>query len=111
MKGFEIKKDQVVEEQLKAVTKITDRKSNVDVISGFIEITKFIRPLLNTLLVLLVLMIGVLVTSIFIASEVRGLMIAVSGSLCALLLLIILWLVARSFKYAPEIAKGNINGG
>jgi hypothetical protein len=111
MKQYEEKKTQVVTNQRVALEKLVNGRSGTEVLAGFNEVTKFVRPLLYTLIVLLVLMIGVLVISILIPSDVRGLLAAISGSLAALLLLSILWLSARSLKFAPLIAEGRINGG
>ena len=111
MKHYELKKDQLVTDQTAAATKITNHRSKTELISGFNEITKFVRPLLYTLLGLFVLMLGLLVASIFISSDIRTLLITVSASLCALLLACIFGLISRSLSYVPQIVAGNINGG
>jgi|GEM_PF-1788714 hypothetical protein len=111
MKHYEEKKTQTVTNQRMALEKLVNGRNGVDVLVGFNEVTKFVRPLLYTLIVLLILMIIVLAVSILVPSDVRGLLAAISGSLSALLLLSILWLSARSLKYAPVIAEGRINGG
>ena len=111
MKHYEEKKTVVVANQRAALEKIANGRSRTEVLAGFNEVTKFVRPLLYTLIVLFVLMIVLLVISVLIPSDVRGLLVAISGSLAALLLLSIVWLSARSLRYAPLIAQGNINGG
>ena len=110
MKHYEIRKDRIVEEQQIAVLKITNPRTNADLISGFNEVTRFVRVPLYTLFALFFLMLAILVTCIIIPSEFRGLLITIIGSLCALLLGGIFWLIARSLRYAPQIAQGKING-
>jgi hypothetical protein len=111
MKQYEEKKTEVIATQRRALEKIGNNRSNAEVLSGFNEVTKFVRPLLYTLIVLLVVMIALLGGSMFAPPDIRGLMAAVSASLAALLLAAILWLSARSLRYAPQIAHGHINGG
>jgi hypothetical protein len=111
MKHYEEKKPQIVATQRIAVEKIVSGRSNAEVLSGFNEVTKFVRPLLYTLIGLLVAMIVLLGASMFAPPDIRGLMAAISASLAALLLAAILWLSARSLRYAPQIATGHINGG
>jgi hypothetical protein len=111
MKNYEERKTEVVAAQRIAVEKIVSNRSNTEVLSGFHEVTKFVRPLLHTFIVLLVGMIALLGASMFAPADIRGLMAAVSGSLAALLLAGILWLSARSLRFAPQIAHGQINGG
>lgn len=111
MKQYEEKKTEVVATQRTALEKIVNNRSNAEVISGFNEVTKFVRPLLYTLIVLLVVMIALLGGSMFAPPDIRGLIAAISASLAALLLAAILWLFARSLRYAPQIAHGHINGG
>jgi hypothetical protein len=111
MKHFEEKKADVVAEQLAAIPKVTG--ANANALAGLAEITRFVRPLLKTLLVLFVLVVGLLIACLVLPyfAEVRALLATVLGSLCALLLASILWLTARSFSYAQQIAQGRINGG
>jgi len=111
MKKYEIKKDATVVEQQKAVAKITNSSSRTEVISGFNDVTRFVRTPLYALMALFVLMIALLFVCMVIPSDVKGLLIAIVGSLAALLLAGIFWLIARSLRYAPQIAKGNINAG
>ena len=111
MKHYEEKKTEVVATQRIALEKIVSNRSNAEVLSGFNEVTKFVRPLLYTFIVLLVAMIALLGASMFAPADIRGLMAAVSASLAALLLAGILWLSARSLRFAPQIAHGQINGG
>jgi hypothetical protein len=111
MKHYDEKKTQIVASQRVALEKLVNGRSNTEKFVGFNEVIKFVRPLLYTLVVLLILMIGVLVICILVPSDVQGLLVAISGSLAALLLFSILWLIARSLKYSPVIAEGRINGG
>ena len=111
MKQYEDKKTQVVATQRIALDKIVSNRSNTEVLSGFNEVTRFIRPLLYTLIILLVAMIALLVASMFADPDIRGLMATISASLAALLLAAILWLSARSLRFAPQIAHGHITGG
>lgn len=111
MKDQEEKKTHIVANYRVGVDQITNGRTNAEVLAGFNEVTKFVRPLLYTLIVLLILMIVLMVISLLVPSDVRGLLLTMSGSLAALLLLSILWLSARSLKYAPIIAQGRINGG
>jgi len=111
MKQYEVKKADVVAEQLAAIPKITG--GNVNALSGIVEVTRFVRPLLKTLLILFVLVVIFLIASLLLPTfaDVRALLATVLGSLCALLLASMLWLTARSFNYAQQIAQGRINGG
>lgn len=111
MKKYEEKKVQVVAEQREAITKITGSGSNTDVLAGFSEVTKFVRPLLKALIALFVLMTALLVVCVWMPPDVRGLLATVFGGLCAFLLASIMWLSARSLSYAQQIAQGHINGG
>jgi len=111
MKHYEEKKTEVVATQRIAVDKIVSNRSNAEVLSGFHEVTKFVRPMLHTLIFLLVATIVLLGASMFAPSEFRGLMVAVSASLAALFLAAILSLTAYSLRYVPQIAHGQINGG
>lgn len=111
MKHYEEKKTQVVANQRIALEKIVSHRSNVEVISGFHEVTKFVRPLLHTFIALLAATIVLLGASMFAPAEFRGLIAAISASLAALLLAAILWLSAYSLRYAPQIAHGQINAG
>lgn len=111
MKRFEAKKDDVIADQRAAIPKITS--GTADSLAGLAEITRFVRPLLKTLLVLFVLVMASLIACLLLPyfADVRPLLATVFGSLCALLLASILWLTARSFSYAQQIAQGRINGG
>jgi hypothetical protein len=111
MKHYEAKKVQVVAEQREAITKITDSGSNQERLAGFNEVTKFVRPLLNALIALFVLMAALIVGCVWMPPDVRGLLATVFGGLCAFLLAAIMWLSARSLSYAQQIAQGHINGG
>jgi hypothetical protein len=113
MKHYEVKKERVVTEQRKAIAQITGEGDKANLLAGFSEITKFVRPLLKTLLALFVLMTVLLVVCLLLPQfeDVRSLLAAVFGGLCALLLASMLWLSARSLKYAQQIAQGQINGG
>jgi hypothetical protein len=111
MKHFEGKKADVVAEQRAAIPKVTGDDANP--LAGLAEITRFVRPLLKTLLVLFVLVVVLLIASLLLPyfEDIRPLLATVLGSLCALLLASILWLTARSFSYAQQIAQGRLNGG
>ena len=111
MKHYEEKKTDVVAKQRAAIPKVTS--GNASALVGLAEITRFVRPLLKTLLVLFVLVVALLITCLLLPyfAEVRALLATVLGSLCALLLAAMLWLTARSFSYAQQIAQGRINGG
>lgn len=111
MKRYEQKKFDVVAEQRAAIPKITG--GDKDPLAGLIEVTRFVRPLLKTLLGLFILVVALLVACLLLPyfSDVRILLAAVLGSLGALLLASILWLTARSLNYAQQIAQGRINGG
>ena len=111
MKGYEAKKAEVVAGQRAAIPKITGADGNA--LAGLAEVTRFVRPLLKTLLILFVLVVALLIACLLLPyfAEVRALLATVLGSLCALLLASMLWLTARSFSYAQQIAQGRINGG
>jgi hypothetical protein len=113
MKRYETKRDEVVAEQRAAIAQITGSDGHSNLLAGLSEVTKFVRPLLKTLLVLFVLMVGLLVVCLLLPSfaDVRGLLATVFGSLCTLLLAAMLWLSARSLKFAQQIAQGRLNGG
>lgn len=112
IRRLEEKKGEVVEVQREAVEKIT-AGSNSDLLAGLNEVTRFVRPLLKTLLALLGLAFVGLLVSLLLPSlaEERVLLATVFGSVCALLLAAVLWLTARSLAYAQQIAQGRINGG
>lgn len=111
MKDYEVRKADVVAGQRAAIPKITG--GNVNALAGVAELTRFVHPLLKTLLVLFVLVVGLLIAGLLLPyfADVRALLATVFGSLCALLLAAMLWLTARSFSYAQQIALGRINGG
>jgi hypothetical protein len=112
IRRLEERKGEVVEVQRVAVERIA-AGSNTDLLAGLNEVTRFVRPLLKTLLALLGLaFVGLLVSLLLpgLADE-RALLATVFGSLCALLLAAVLWLTARSLSYAQQIAQGRINGG
>lgn len=112
IRRLEERKGEVVEVQREAVEKIASG-GNADLLAGLNEVTRFVRPLLKTLLALLGLaFVGLLVSLLLpsLAGE-RALLATVFGSLCALLLAAVLWLTARSLSYAQQIAQGRINGG
>jgi TIR domain len=114
MRRYEVKKDEVVARQRKAIAKITGGDGGQGgLLAGFSEVTSFVRPLLKTLLALFVLMVALLVVCLLLPGfeDVRGLLAAVFGGLCALLLASMLWLSARSLKFAQQIAEGRLNGG
>ena len=113
MKHYEVKRVEVVAEQRKAIAQITGSAGNANLLAGLGEVTKFVRPLLKALLALFVLMLVLLVVCLLLPNfeDVRGLLATVFGGLCALLLASMLWLVARSLKYAQQIAQGRLNGG
>jgi hypothetical protein len=112
IRRLEVKKGEVVEVQRVAVEKIA-AGSNTDLLAGLNEVTRFVRPLLKTLLALLGLAFVGLLVSLLLPSlaDERALLATVFGSLCALLLAAVLWLTARSLSYAQQIAQGRINGG
>ena len=112
IRRLEEKKGEVVAVQREAVERIASG-GNADVLAGLNEVTRFVRPLLKTLLALLVLAVVGLVACLVLPSlaEERALLATVFGSLCALLLAGVLWLTARSLSYAQQIAQGRINGG
>ena len=112
MRRFEEKKVEVVAVQREAVARINGG-GNADMLAGLNEVTRFVRPLLKTLLVLLVLSAVGLVACLLLPyfEGERALLATVFGSLCALLLAAVMWLTARSLSYAQQIAQGRINGG
>jgi hypothetical protein len=112
IRRLEQKKGEVVSVQREAVEKIATG-GNADLLSGLNEVTRFVRPLLKTLLALLGLAFVGLLVSLLLPSlgGERALLATVFGSLCALLLAGVLWLTARSLSYAQQIAQGRINGG
>jgi hypothetical protein len=111
MKHYEEKKVDVVAEQRAAITTVTSPNANA--LAAVPELTRFVGPLLKTLLVMFVLVVLLLIACLLLPyfAEVRALLATVLGSLCALLLASMLWLTARSFSYAQQIAQGRINGG
>ena len=113
MQRYEEKKEEVVAAQRTALTQLTAGNNKTEVLAGFNEVTKFVRPLLKMLLIIFALMLALLAASLLLPyfAEVRALLAAVFGSLCALLLASILWLSARSLNYAQQIAQGQLNGG
>ena len=113
MKHYEEKRATVVAQYQKAIPRLTGDDATAGRLSGLGAITRFVRPLLWTLLVLFVLMAALLIVCLLLPSfaDVRGLLAAVFGGMCALLLAALLWLVARSLKHAQQIAEGRINGG
>ena len=112
IRRLEVKKGEVVTVQRKAVEQIASG-GNADLLAGLNEVTRFVRPLLKTLLALFALgFVGLLVSLLLPSLEgERALLVTVFGSLCALLLAAVLWLTARSLSYAQQIAQGRINGG
>ncbi len=112
IRRYEVKKEEVVAVQREAVAKITGG-GNTEMLAGLNEVTRFVRPLLKTLLVLFVISTVALIASLLLPlfEGGRGLAATVFGSLCALLLAATLWLTARSLSYAQQIAQGRINGG
>ncbi len=113
MKHYEVKKEAVVAQYQKAIPRITGDDASAGRLAGLGEVTRFVRPLLWTLLVLFILMAALLVVCLLLPAfaDVRGLLAAAFGGMCALLLAAMLWLVARSLKHAQQIALGRINGG
>ena len=113
MKHYEEKRVEVVAQYQKAIPRLTGDDATAGRLSGLGEITRFVRPLLWTLLVLFILMAALLIVCLLLPSfaDVRGLLAAVFGGMCALLLAAMLWLVARSLKHAQQIAEGRLNGG
>lgn len=112
IRRLEEKKGEVVAVQREAVERIA-AGGNADVLAGLNEVTRFVRPLLKTLLALLALAFAGLVACLLLPSlaDERALLATVFGGLCALLLAGVLWLTARSLSYAQQIAQGRINGG
>lgn len=114
MKHYEAKKEVVVAEQQRAVARLTGSgDANSGLLAGVAEVTRFVRPLLRTLLILFVVMMALLVVCLLLPyfEDVRALLAAVFGALCALTLAAMLWLVARSLRIAEQVAQGRINGG
>jgi len=113
MKKFEAKKVVEVEKQKTAIQRI-EGGAKSDVLAGLTEVTKFVRPLWMTLLILFVLMTVLLVVSLLLPGlgrDERMLAVTVLGGFCAALLACLLGLTALSLKHAQRIAEGNINGG
>jgi hypothetical protein len=112
IRRLEEKKGEVISVNRVAVERI-EAGGNADLLAGLNEVTRFVRPLLRTLLALFALAIVGLVTCLVLPrlEEERALLAVVFGSLCALLLAAVLWLTARSLSYAQQIAQGRINGG
>lgn len=112
VRRFERKKVEVVAVQREAVEKI-QAGGSAELLAGLNEVTRFVRPLLQTLLALFVLSVVGLFLCLVLPqfAPQRGLLAAVFGSLCALLLAAVTWLTARSLSYAQQIAQGRINGG
>ena len=111
MKQYEEKKGQVIVANRIAVDKIVSRRSGTEVLAGFGEITKFFRPLLYVLTILLVVSMVLLIVCALTPSDLRVLLVTIFASVSALLIGFILWLTARSFSYALQIVPGRINGG
>lgn len=113
MKHYEVKRVEVVAEQQKAIAQITGSGDNANLLAGLSKVTKFVGPLLKTLLILFVLMMVLLVFCLLLPyfADMRGLLATVFGGLCTLLLASILGLCAISLKYAQQIAQGRLNGG
>jgi hypothetical protein len=112
MRHYEEKKVEEVGKKQEAVRNIAGG-GNAELLAGLSEVTRFVRPLVITLLVLFVLSMLGLVASLLLPSFEgdRVLPASVFGSICALLLAAVLWLTARSLTYAQQIAQGRINGG
>ena len=112
IRRLEVKKDEVVAVQRAAVERIASG-SNTEMLAGLNEVTRFVRPLLKTLIGLLALAFAGLLAALLLPSLAgeRVLLLTVLGSICALLLAAVLWLTARSLSYAQQIAQGRINGG
>ena len=112
IRRLEVKKDEVVAVQRAAVERIASG-SNTELLAGLNEVTRFVRPLLKTLIALFALAFAGLLVSLLLPSLAgeRVLLLTVLGSICALLLAAVLWLTARSLSYAQQIAQGRINGG
>ena len=112
IRRLEEKKGEVVAVQREAVERIA-AGSNADLLAGLNEVTRFVRPLLKTLLALLAMAFAGLLASLLLPSLAaeRALLATIFGGLCALLLAGALWLTARSLSYAQQIAQGRINGG
>ena len=112
IRRLEEKKGRVVSVQREAVRRIA-AGGNADLLAGLNEVTRFVRPLLKALLVMLGLAFAGLVTCLVLPQleDERVLAVTVFGCLCALLLAAVLWLTARSLSYAQQIARGQINGG
>jgi hypothetical protein len=115
MKRYEVKKVEVIAVQRAAIAQITGDGNKANLLAGLSEVTRFIHPLLKTLLVLFVLMVLLLVGCMLLPSSYfegrRDILATVFGGLCALLLASLLGLSALSIKYAQQIAQGNLNGG
>ena len=112
VRRFERRKVEVVAVQREAVEKI-ETGGKAELLAGLGEVTRFVRPLLKTLLALLVLSAAGLVACLLLPQlkSERALLATVFGGLCALLLASVMWLTARSLSYAQQIAEGRINGG
>lgn len=110
MKKQEIKKDHIVEKYQEAVAKITNPSNKTDMVSGFKDITGFIRIPLIVLSVIFIVNIILLVTAAVIKLEQKGLVLGVLASLAVFTLSGIFWLISKSLSHAPQIAKGKING-
>lgn len=113
MKKYHAKKDIEITNQTTAISKIVDG-GNAEVLEGLKEVTKFVRPLLKTLLGLFVLVVLLLIVSLMLPGllrEERVLAAEVLGGVGAVLLASMLGLVALSLTHAQRIAEGGINGG
>jgi hypothetical protein len=112
IRRLEEKRGEVVAVQREAVERIVSG-GNAELLAGLNEVTRFVRPLLKTLLALFALAFAGLLAALLLPSLAgeRVLLVTVFGSLCALLLAAVLWLTARSLSYAQQIAQGRINGG
>lgn len=112
IRRLEKKKGEVVSVQREAVARI-ESGGNADLLAGLNEVTRFVRPLLKALLVMLGLAFAGLVACLLLPQleDERALAVTVLGCMCALLLAAVLWLTARSLSYAQQIAQGRINGG
>jgi hypothetical protein len=113
MKQLEVKKDEFVVQQQRAVVKITSQNSSsAEVFAGLVEATKLVHPTVAILLVFFVFIIVLLIASaVFLPRDVFVVLAAILGSIAALLLFFTFRLAERTLSYAPQIARGNINGG
>ncbi|MEP7317543.1 MAG: toll/interleukin-1 receptor domain-containing protein [Panacibacter sp.] len=111
MKNQEVRKAEVVAQQQSAVESITNPRNSSDLFKGLLEVTGIIRPLMRTLLALLVVTFVLLMIFMVVPVQDRGLLLITTCAIFLLLLMSILLLLSQSLRLAPHIATGNINAG